>query len=206
MDGTKGAVRAESTRKRGFEGTGILIKGKTEKNKLTFSLDTPHIPSSSCDSPEQRSVRGAAIREESVSRVSGASRHFFVPPLSCLLPAYTAPSGKWGRHLPVCCSDWSLGGMDAAGTQPSLACRPQPFVAVRLIPLLLRASFGLHLTPLTHTGTCFGHLGRFCPRPLLSHWVTNSGSHYFSHKMLSNHSLIASAWLMSSVNRSCPTL
>jgi len=180
MDGTKGAVRAKSTRKTGLKEQGSFVKGKTEKKKLTFSLDTPHIPSSSCGSPEQRSVRGAAIREESVSRVSGASRHLFVVPLSCLLPAYTAPSGKRGRHLPVCYSDWSLGGMDAAGIQPSLACRPQPFVAVCLIPLLLRASFGLHLTPLTHTGTCCGHLGRFCPRPLLSHWVTNSGSHLIS--------------------------
>lgn len=36
---------------------------------------------------------------------------------------------------------------------------------------------------------CCGHLDRFCPRPLLSHWVTNSGSHHFSHGMLSNHSL-----------------
>jgi len=38
-------------------------------------------------------------------------------------------------------------------------------------------------------GTCCGHLGRFCPRPPLSHRVTNSGSHHFSHGMLSNHIL-----------------
>lgn len=48
-------------------GQGFFFKDKTEKNKLTFSLDTPHILSSSSDFPEQRSMRGAAIRKESVS-------------------------------------------------------------------------------------------------------------------------------------------
>lgn len=139
--GARGLSEPKALERGALKEQGSFVNGKTEKNKLTFSLDTPHIPSSSCDSPEQRSVRGAAIREESVSRVSGASRHFFVAPLSCLLPAYTAPSGKWVRHLPVCCSDWSLGGMDAAGMQPSLACRPQPFVAVRLIPLAAESIF-----------------------------------------------------------------
>lgn len=36
-----------------------FFQSKTEKKKLTFSLDILHTLSSSCGSPEQRSVKGA---------------------------------------------------------------------------------------------------------------------------------------------------
>lgn len=42
-----------------MHGQDSFFQSKIEKKKLTFSLDIPHTLSSSCGSPEQRSVREA---------------------------------------------------------------------------------------------------------------------------------------------------
>lgn len=42
-----------------MHGQDSFLQSKTEKKKLTFSLDIPHTLSSSCGSLEQKSVRGA---------------------------------------------------------------------------------------------------------------------------------------------------
>lgn len=50
----------DKTLERGaVHGQDSIFQSKTEKKKLTFSLDIPRTLSSSCGSPEQRSVRGA---------------------------------------------------------------------------------------------------------------------------------------------------
>lgn len=157
-----------------MRGEDSFFQSKTEKKKLTFSLDIPHTLSSSCGSPEQRSVRGA---EGSIISL------WTFPCGSCILSVSCTHSIlKANGELPsslqfLLISRAKLGGMDFVGMQPSLACSLQPFVA--LYPWLLRASLGFRSTPLTHTGMCCGHSSWFCPRPLLSHWVISSVSPVF---------------------------
>lgn len=63
-----------------MHGEGFFFKGRMKK-KLTFSLDIPHTLSSSCDSPEQRSVRGQPSEGSQYHRPLGISLYLF----SCLL-------------------------------------------------------------------------------------------------------------------------
>lgn len=64
--GSRGLSEPKAIERGAVKGQGSFVKGKAEKKKLTFSLNIPHTPSSFCDSPEQRSARGTAIREQSV--------------------------------------------------------------------------------------------------------------------------------------------
>lgn len=131
----------DKTLERGaVHGQDSFFQSKTEKKKLTFSLNIPHTLSSSCGSPEQRSVRGASHQRG----VSIMSLWTFLCG-SCILSVLCTHSilkanGELPSSLPfLLVSRPKLGGMDAVGMQPSLACSPQPFVV--LCPLLLRASF-----------------------------------------------------------------
>lgn len=132
-----------------------FFQSKTEKKKLTFSLDIPHTLSSSCGSPEQRSVKGA--------EGSQYYKPLDISLWSCILSVYCTHSilKANGELLFLLISRPKLGEMDAVGMQPFLACSLQPFFT--LCPSLLRASLGLRSTPLTHMGMCCGHWADSAP-------------------------------------------